>query len=133
MNLIRIQKLHDEIYNVLSNQFAGDKGNKDASKEVGEEKRKEKEALRLEREREHELEEKRKQDEERARQEVIKAKASIIAPKQVGKIDLNPKAVEVAKPVVEEAPKEEELNQWLLRAPKEEVKPEVSRIAGTKN
>jgi translation initiation factor IF-2 len=114
-------KITDEIYNVLSNQFAGDKGNKDASKEVGEEKRKEKEALRLERE--HELEEKRKQDEERARQEVIKAKASIIAPKQVGKIDLNPKAVEVAKPVVEEAPKEEE-KPVVVETPKEEPKEE---------
>ena len=51
-------KISDEVYNVLSNQFAGDKGNKDASKEVGEEKRKEKEALRVERE--HEIEEKRK-------------------------------------------------------------------------
>ena len=108
-------KITDEIYNVLSNQFAGDKGNKDASKEVGEEKRKEKEALRLERE--HELEEKRKLEEERARQEVIKAKASVIAPKQVGKIDLNPKPAEV-KPVVEEAPKEE-VKPVVVETPKE--------------
>ncbi|MCL9804859.1 translation initiation factor IF-2 [Flavobacterium amniphilum] len=113
-------KITDEIYNVLSNQFAGDKGNKDASKEVGEEKRKEKEALRLERE--HELEEKRKLDEERARQEVIKAKASVIAPKQVGKIDLNPKPAEV-KPV-EEEPKEE-VKPVVVETPKEEVKPVV--------
>lgn len=117
-------KITDEIYNVLSNQFAGDKGNKDASKEVGEEKRKEKEALRLERE--HELEEKRKLDEERARQEVIKAKASVIAPKQVGKIDLNPKPAEVIKPVVEEAPivKEEVKPVVVEEAPKVEVKVE---------
>ncbi len=110
-------KISDEVYNVLSNQFAGDKGNKDASKEVGEEKRKEKEALRLERE--HEIEEKRKQDEERQRQEVIKAKASVIAPKQVGKIDLSPKpAVAPATPKVETpAPK--------VEVKKEEVKPEV--------
>ncbi|WP_395048152.1 translation initiation factor IF-2 [Flavobacterium sp.] len=83
-------KISDEVYNVLSNQFAGDKGNKDASKEVGEEKRKEKEALRVERE--HEIEEKRKHDEERQRQEVIKAKAVVTGPKQVGTIDLSPKA-----------------------------------------
>lgn len=95
-------KITDEIYNVLSNQFAGDKGNKDASKEVSEEKRKEKEALRLERE--HELEEKRK-EEERLRQEVIKAKAAAVTgPKQVGKIDLNP-AKPVAKPTVAETSK----------------------------
>ena len=84
-------KISDEVYNVLSNQFAGDKGNKDASKEVGEEKRKEKEALRVERE--HEVEAKRKQDEERQHQEVIKAKAVITGPKQVGTIDLSPKAI----------------------------------------
>ena len=101
-------KITDEIYNVLSNQFAGDKGNKDASKEVSEEKRKEKEALRLERE--HELEEKRK-EEERLRQEVIKAKAAAVTgPKQVGKIDLNP-IKPVAKPVVVETPKPVQLEE----------------------
>jgi translation initiation factor IF-2 len=85
-------KISDEVYNVLCNQFAGDKGNKEASKEVGEEKRKEKEALRIERE--HEIEEKRKQEEERQRQEVVKAKAAIVtAPVQVGKIDLSPKPI----------------------------------------
>jgi translation initiation factor IF-2 len=81
-------KISEAEFGILQNQFAGDKGNKEASKEVGEEKRKEKEALRIERERE--IEEKRKQDEERQRQEVIKAKATINAPKQVGTIDLNP-------------------------------------------
>ena len=108
-------KISDEVYNVLSNQFAGDKGNKDASKEVGEEKRKEKEALRLERE--HEIEEKRKQDEERQRQEVIKAKASVASPKQVGMIDLSPKQV-VVPPVVAAEPKIE------TPAPKVEAKKE---------
>ncbi|WP_306353411.1 translation initiation factor IF-2 [Flavobacterium sp. '19STA2R22 D10 B1'] len=81
-------KISDEVYNVLCGQFSVDKGKKEASIEVGEEKRKEKEALRLERERE--IEEKRKQDEERQRQEIVKAKAILSAPKQVGKIDLNP-------------------------------------------
>ena len=56
-------KISDDVYHVLCGQFAGDKGNKEASKEVGEEKRKEKEALRIEREKE--IEDKRKQDEER--------------------------------------------------------------------
>ncbi|EMY3553197.1 translation initiation factor IF-2 [Flavobacterium psychrophilum] len=84
-------KISDEVYNVLSNQFAGDKGNKDASKEVGEEKRKEKEALRVERE--NEIEEKRKVDEERQRQEVIRAKAVVTGLKQVGTIDLSAKSV----------------------------------------
>ena len=82
-------KISDKEFSILQNQFAGDKGNKEASKEVGEEKRKEKEALRIEREKE--IDDKRKQDEERQRnqQEVIKARAVVSAPKQVGTMDLN--------------------------------------------
>ncbi|MCL6460586.1 MAG: translation initiation factor IF-2 [Flavobacterium micromati] len=92
-------KISDDIYNVLCGQFAGDKGNKEASKEVGEEKRKEKEALRLEREKE--IEEKRKIEEDRLKkQEVIKARAVIASPVQVGTIDLNPK-----KPIIISAAK----------------------------
>ncbi|HEX8561828.1 MAG TPA: translation initiation factor IF-2 [Flavobacterium sp.] len=90
-------KISDKEYGILQNQFAGDKGNKEASKEVSEEKRKEKEALRLEREKE--IEDKRKSDEERARQqEVIKAKAVVTGPKTVGVIDLEGKKPVVAKP-----------------------------------
>jgi translation initiation factor IF-2 len=91
-------KISDQEFNILQSQFAGDKGNKEASKEVGEEKRKEKEALRVEREKE--IEDKRKQDEERQKQqEVIKARAIVTGPVQVGKIDLNPK-----KPTIVPAP-----------------------------
>lgn len=93
-------KISENEFNILQNQFAGDKGNKEASKEVSEEKRKEKEALRIEREKE--IEEKRKQEEERQRLEVIKAKAVVTGPKQVGTIDLNPK-----KPVAPIAEKPE--------------------------
>jgi len=97
-------KISDAEYGILQNQFAGDKGNKEASKEVGEEKRKEKEALRIEREKE--IEDKRKLDEERQRQqEVIKAKAVVTGPKQVGTIDLNPqKAVPTPAPKPAEVP-----------------------------
>ena len=93
-------KISEDVYNVLCGQFAGDKGNKEASKEVGEEKRKEKEALRIEREKE--IENKRKADEERLRQqEIIKARAVVTGPVQVGKIDLNPKkAVPVSNPTI---------------------------------
>ncbi|MFN8274161.1 MAG: translation initiation factor IF-2 [Flavobacteriaceae bacterium] len=80
-------KISEVEYGILQGQFAGDKGNKEASKEVGEEKRKEKEALRLEREKE--IEDKRKQDEERQRNEVIKARAVVSGLKQVGVIDLD--------------------------------------------
>ncbi|KAB1156789.1 translation initiation factor IF-2 [Flavobacterium luteum] len=111
-------KISDAEFSILQNQFAGDKGNKEASKEVGEEKRKEKEALRVEREKE--IEDKRKHDEERHQLEVIKAKAFVNAPKQVGTIDLNPQKPiatesktheivtpqqEIEKPINKEAPK----------------------------
>lgn len=89
-------KISDKEFDILQNQFAGDKGNKEASKGVSEEIKKEKEALRLEREKE--IEDKRKQEEERQRLEVIKAKAVVSGPKQVGKIDLEPKQVPANKP-----------------------------------
>ncbi|WP_444671189.1 translation initiation factor IF-2 [Flavobacterium columnare] len=122
-------KITEEIYGILSNQFAGDKGNKDASKEVGEEKRKEKEALRLERE--HELEQKRI-EEERARQEVIKAKAAALSgPKKVGKIDLNPKPVvkpEVEAPKVEVEPVAKEVSKPVIQEkPVEKIEPKQEK------
>ena len=115
-------KISDDIYNVLCGQFAGDKGNKEASKEVGEEKRKEKEALRLEREKE--IEDKRKIEEDRLKkQEVIKARAVITGPVQVGKIDLNPK-----KPTVIQGTKTVE-KQEVAVVKDEEVKPAISVVA----
>ncbi len=75
-------------FDVLCDIFSADKGNKAASKEVGEEKKKEKEALK--REIEKELEVKRLAEEERQKQEVIKARAVVTAPVTLGKIDLNP-------------------------------------------
>ena len=90
-------KISDKEFSILQNQFAGDKGNKEASKEVGEEKRKEKEALRVEREKE--IDDKRKSDEERLRnQEVIKARAVVTGPTHIGNIDLNPKKAPLASP-----------------------------------
>ena len=107
-------KISDDVYNILCGQFAGDKGNKEASKGVSEEIRKEKEALRLEREKE--IEDKRKAEEERQRLEVVKAKAVISAPKQIGKIDLDPKPTAPATPA--ESPK------IAVEKPKEIVKKE---------
>ena len=101
-------KISKEEYSVLCKQFSADKGKKEASIEVIEEKKKEKEAQKLEREKEQE--EKRKQEQEEKRrleieqeekrkaeearikkeQEVIRAKAEeIAAVKTVGKIDLD--------------------------------------------
>ncbi|KVV14523.1 translation initiation factor IF-2 [Flavobacterium sp. TMP13] len=115
-------KISNQEFNILQSQFAGDKGNKEASKEVGEEKRKEKEALRLEREKE--IEDKRKQDEERQRQqEIIKAKAVVQSPVQVGKIDLNPKKpVSVPSTPVKEV-KAEEPKAVQAEVPQAEAKP----------
>ena len=82
-------KISSSEYEKLCNEFDIDRDKKEASKEVGEEKRKEKEALRIEREKEFELQ--RKQEEERQQHEVIKAKAVLAGPKSVGKIDLGGK------------------------------------------
>ncbi|WP_298950763.1 translation initiation factor IF-2 [uncultured Nonlabens sp.] len=75
-------KIDASVYKALADEFQTDKSKKVASKEVGAERRKEQEELRLQREKE--LEEKQKKQ-----QEVIKAKASIGGPKQVGKVDLD--------------------------------------------
>ena len=133
-------KVSDDVYSILCGQFAGDKGNKEASKGISEEIRKEKEALRIEREKE--IEDKRKLEEERQKQqELIKAKATVIAPKQVGKIDLNPKepAVQIAKSdqelktasdsSVNEKPKQKKE----VVTKKEEVAPKVSSASATNN
>src|SRR6478672_731877 len=118
-------KISDDVYNILNDQFAGDKGNKEASKGISEEIRKEKEALRIEREKE--IEDKRKHDEERQQQqELIKAKAVVTGPKQVGKIELEPKAASApeAKPAIspganEQAKKKEPVAKKEEAAPKE--------------
>ncbi|MFD2914982.1 translation initiation factor IF-2 [Psychroserpens luteus] len=117
-------KISEEVYGILSGEFQTDANKKVASLEVSEAKLKEKEELREQRERE--LEE--KAAKEAKSREVVKAKAELSGPKQVGKIDLNkdkaPK-VETPKEVIpkaeiakEEAPKKE--------APKE-VAPAVEK------
>ncbi|AXG73409.1 translation initiation factor IF-2 [Flavobacterium arcticum] len=108
-------KISGDERNALYNQFSADKGKKEASLEVSEEKRKEKEALRVARERE--MEEKRKQDEERQKQEVIKAKTTLSGPVSVGKIDLNPKKAQETSS--DDIPKKQE--QPKAEAPKVEV------------
>ncbi|MEN8789628.1 MAG: translation initiation factor IF-2, partial [Flavobacteriaceae bacterium] len=83
-------KISNEVYQVLLDEFQTDMSKKVASKEVGEEKRKEKEAIRIQLEQEQE--EKRLAHEKRAAaREVVKAKVELSGPKKVGKIDLEPK------------------------------------------
>jgi translation initiation factor IF-2 len=99
-------KISGDVYQVLLDGFLTDASKKAASKEVGEEKRKEKEAIRLEHE--AKLEKKRAEDEKKE-EVVLKAKAEKLAFKTVGKIDIsNPTAKkqieavkEVPTPVVE--------------------------------
>lgn len=115
-------KITNEVYNVLLDEFQTDRSKKVASKEVGEEKRKEKEAIRQELEKENELKRQKQLEEE---QEVIRAKASLSGPKTVGKIDLeNKKKDEQAKTPEVEKPVEKasEPEQELTSKPKSEEK-----------
>ncbi len=125
-------KISENEFSILQNEFAGDKGNKEASKEVGEEKRKEKEALRLEREKE--IEDKRKLEDEKARQqqEVIKAKAVVSAPKQVGTIDLNPKKAVQAPVAPEPIVVVEKVEAKEVEIPKQAIQPKPEVIVEKK-
>ncbi len=86
-------KISGEVYQVLLDGFETDANKKAASKEVGEEKRKEKEAIRLELE--AKLEQKRIEDEKK--EEVLRAKAEKLEIKTVGKIDIDAPAKEAPK------------------------------------
>lgn len=117
-------KISNEVYQVLLDEFQTDMSKKVASKEVGEEKRKEKEAIRLQLEQEQE--ERRIAREKRAASSadnVIKAKAELSGPKTVGKIDLNPRKKAPAAPKkTEETAKVEEPE--VKEAPKAPIAPE---------
>ncbi|MDB9850575.1 translation initiation factor IF-2 [Flavobacteriaceae bacterium] len=119
-------KISEEVHQVLLDQFQTDKSKKVASKEVGEEKRKEKEAIRVELEKEQE--DKRLAREARAN-EVVKAKGTLSGTTTVGKIDLDtptkkdvpaPEAVKEAVAALKEA------------APKAAPKQEVIKSAAPK-
>ncbi|MCK5907879.1 MAG: translation initiation factor IF-2, partial [Flavobacteriales bacterium] len=159
-------KIDESVYGVLSSGFQADKSKKEASNEVGEEKRREKEAIRAEREKG--LEEKREQKErdkliadlekeeadarrtkdeekerlklhkemevERKKTEVVKGEAKAIAkPKQVGKIDLEPKKkkkpanseIEKASKQAVSKPKADKTKDQKGAKPKAEEKKEV--------
>lgn len=111
-------KISDDVHMVLSNEFQTDANKKMASQEVSEAKLKEKEELRVQRERE--IEERLKKEE--ASKQVVRAKASFRGPKQVGKIDLDPK-----KPEVTEEPKAKESEvEKPTETPKVSEKPVVA-------
>ena len=117
-------KINDEVYNVLLDEFQTDKSKKVASREVGEEKRKEKEALRIA----HEKELERKRLEEEAKKEVFKPETEKLSGlKTVGKIDLEGK-----KPVKkEEKPAKKEGTKAKVDTPKKDVKTKKEPTAKT--
>jgi translation initiation factor IF-2 len=117
-------KISNDVYNVLLDGFQTDRSKKAASKEVGEEKRKEKEALREALEKEQE---EKRLAEERARKEIFKTESEKVAFKKVGQIDLkpSPKKEEKPKEVAKPAPVVEELKEDkpVVKEPQKEEKP----------
>ena len=125
-------KISQEVYDTLSDEFQTDATKREKAQEVSEAKLKEKEALREKRERE--IEEKQKQEEVVKEVAVVKAKADLSGPKQVGKIDLDKKPKEAKKeePKVAEAKKEEP--KVKVEAPKKEApkaKTETKKVEKT--
>ena len=116
-------KISSEIYQILQDGFETDANKKAASKEVGEEKRKEKEAIRLELEAKIES----KRLEEEKKEEVLRAKAEKLKIKTVGKIDIVPKKAELKNnPVVNQQSeakedKKEAVSLDVIQAKKKEV------------
>jgi len=105
-------KISSEVYSVLLDEFQTDKSKKVASKEVGEEKRKEKEALRIVQEQEQE----KKRLQQEAKKEIFKTESEKIAGvKTVGKIDIDPKKTvkqeAEPKPEAKEPVKKKEITQ----------------------
>mgnify|MGYP000227000709 CR=1 FL=1 len=124
-------KISGDVYQVLLDGFETDANKKAASKEVGEEKRKEKEAIRLAAE--AKLEEKRAV--EAKKEEVLKAKAEKLEVKTVGKIDIDNVGKKPADKV--EEPKEiKEVPEKVIETPKVEtpkiVKAEAPKLEGLK-
>ncbi len=115
-------KISQEIYSVLSNEFQTDKSKRESSIEIGEEKRKEKEEL-------HKELELKRLKEEAEHNEIYKTESEkLTGPKQVGKIDLEPKVSEKEEEVKEtpkEEPKETKKDSEVIRAKAEVKKPKT--------
>ncbi len=112
-------KISGDIYQVLLDGFETDANKKAASKEVGEEKRKEKEAIRIELEAKLE----KKRAEEVKKEEILRAKADKLELKTVGKIDIdNQSKVQGVNPSAEKESKE--ASSPIIEKEKTEIKPE---------
>ncbi|VAW18887.1 Translation initiation factor 2 [hydrothermal vent metagenome] len=126
-------KISEEIHQVLLDEFQTDMSKKVASKEVGEEKRKEKEAIRVRLEQEQEERRLVREKRTAASEQIIKAKTELSGPKTVGKIDLNPKKKEKkAKEKVEEAQPEKVTPKKKETAEPEEEKTEEKLLENKK-
>jgi translation initiation factor IF-2 len=112
-------KISGDVYQVLLDGFQTDASKKAASKEVGEEKRKEKEAIRAELEAKQEE----KRAEDAKKEEVLKAKAKKLEVKTVGKIDIE----SIGKP----APKKEEAKEVVVEAEIPKVETPKEPVAET--
>lgn len=113
-------KISNDVYEVLLDGFQTDKNKKAASKEVGEEKKKEKEELRLAQEAELE----KKRIEEEARKQVLKAKAEKLEVKTVGKIDISGEGKdEASKESVQEVATEAKKESTSSKVEKEKPAP----------
>lgn len=111
-------KISKEVYTILSDEFQTDKSKKVASKEIGEEKRKEKEEIRLALEKEAEL---KRLEEEARRTEIFKTDSEKISgPKMVGKIDIDakPEAKEEKPEAAPETPVKEEKKEEVIKGSK---------------
>ncbi|WP_397301818.1 translation initiation factor IF-2 [Nonlabens ulvanivorans] len=115
-------KIDADVYKALADEFQTDKSKKVASKEVGKERRKEQEELREQREKE--------QEEKQKRQEVIKAKATLDGPKQVGKVDLSGGAD--AKPVEKKEEPQKPVEKKVEPAPTEVVEDSSPKIVSNR-
>ncbi|MDC0006664.1 translation initiation factor IF-2 [Winogradskyella sp.] len=113
-------KISQEVYDTLSDEFQTDATKREKAQEVSEAKLKEKEELRVKRERE--IEEKQKKQEVIKEAAVVKAKAELSGPKQVGKIDLDkkPKIEKKEEPKIAEVKPESKVEK--KEAPKVEKK-----------
>ncbi|MBO6607817.1 translation initiation factor IF-2 [Psychroserpens sp.] len=120
-------KISEEVYAILSDEFQTDASKKVASLEVSEAKLKEKEELRVQRERE--LEEKAQKEAESRK--VVKAKAELSGPKQVGKIELDKAEEELEAKVEEKASEPEkpaEVEQPKVETEKAKPKPAKKEV-----
>ncbi|WP_296635533.1 translation initiation factor IF-2 [Polaribacter sp.] len=124
-------KISSDIYQVLQDGFETDANKKAASKEVGEEKRKEKEAIRLELEAKLE----KKKAEEDKKEEILKAKAEKLEFKTVGKIEIETagkKNIEKEESSVEEPISEKQsekpVEKEIIEQPEEVKEAKVAKL-----